>query len=178
MRALGEEFILRLEQLLQGEDAGEFIALMKKTAASAASGADTAAFADSVGLSRGVSGYIYHTMAAVVHEWLIRPRDFRGAVTAIIALGGDTDTTAAILGGIIGAGVGKDGIPGEWIDGICDWPLSVGWIERLSWALHESLRDEKPVGPPALFYPFVAARNFAFLLIVLAHGFRRLLPPY
>jgi ADP-ribosylglycohydrolase len=174
----GEEFIARLEKLLQDEDAGEFIALMKKTVACAASGIDTATFADSIGLSRGVGGYIYHTTAAVIHEWLRRPRDFRGAVTSIIALGGDTDTTAAILGGIIGAGVGKEGIPREWISGICDRPLSVRWIERLSLALHESLCDEKPVSPPSLFYPFTAARNFVFLLIVLAHGFRRLLPPY
>jgi len=177
-RTDGKEFISRLEKLLHGEDAGEFVALMKKTVESAASGADTAAFADSIGLSRGVGGYIYHTTAAVIHEWLISPRDFRQAVTAIIALGGDTDTTAAILGGIIGAGVGKEGIPQEWIAGICDWPLCVGWIERLSMALHESLRLEKPVRPPSLFYPFVAARNFVFLLIVLAHGFRRLFPPY
>lgn len=46
--------------------------------------------------------------------------DFRQAVLEAIGLGGDTDTVAAIVGGIIGARVGEGGIPAEWADGIWD----------------------------------------------------------
>jgi hypothetical protein len=30
----------------------------------------------------------------------------------------------------------------------------------------------------AAFYPFTLLRNLAFMVLVLLHGFRRLLPPY
>ncbi len=41
--------------------------------------------------------------------------DFRQAVTSLIRCGGDADSTAAIVGGIMGSGVGKPGIPREWL---------------------------------------------------------------
>ncbi len=47
--------------------------------------------------------------------------DFEGAVRACAAVGGDMDTTAAIVGGIIGAG---DGVPQVWRDrreALPDW---------------------------------------------------------
>ena len=49
-----------------------------------------------------------------------------------VACGGDTDTTAAIVGGIVGSGVGKAGIPPQWISGIREWPRTVAWMERLA----------------------------------------------
>ena len=35
---------------------------------------------------------------------------------AVIQCGGDADTTGAIVGGIVGASVGREGIPEEWLD--------------------------------------------------------------
>jgi ADP-ribosylglycohydrolase len=46
-------------------------------------------------------------------------------VRSVIECGGDTDTVAAITGGICGAEVGEAGIPAEWINRIRDWPRSV-----------------------------------------------------
>lgn len=95
----------------------------------------------------GVSGYVVTTVQAVIEVWREHPDHYAAAVSKAIGLGGDTDTVAAILGGIVGARVGEEGIPEEWRAGVWD-------------------------GPP---FPF---RNPFFLLIVLGHGFRRLLPPY
>lgn len=112
--------------------------------------------------SRGVSGYVVATVRAALDVWLRRPRDFTAAITEAIELGGDTDTTAAIVGGIVGAGVGEAGIPTEWIEGLWEWPRSV-----------ERMRDGGPYA--GWLTPF---RNAVFLTTVLGHGFRRLLPPY
>ena len=34
------------------------------------------------------------------------------------------------------------------------------------------------IRPPACFWPGILPRNLLFFLIVLAHGFRRIFPPY
>src|SRR5207237_1108787 len=91
----------------------------------------TAAFAESLGLGNGVSGYTYHTVPVALHAWFCKPQDYRAAVLDVVRCGGDTDTTAAILGAIIGAGVGKRGIPNDWLDAIGEWPRSVTWMESL-----------------------------------------------
>jgi ADP-ribosylglycohydrolase len=48
--------------------------------------------------------------------WIAATRldDFTAAVSTTLAAGGDVDTLAAIVGGIVAARVGPDGIPGEW----------------------------------------------------------------
>lgn len=40
--------------------------------------------------------------------------NFREGITKVIALGGDTDTYAAVAGGLLGAYYGEQGIPPEW----------------------------------------------------------------
>jgi ADP-ribosylglycohydrolase len=128
-------------------------------------------------LPNGVSGYIYHTVPVVLQTWFRHPQDYRTAILEIIQCGGDTDTTAAILGGIIGADVGKAGIPKPWITGMIDYPRSVKWMEklgdRLLCALDGDLHPILPINVPLLFL-----RNLVFIAIVLYHGFRRLFPPY
>jgi ADP-ribosylglycohydrolase len=126
---------------------------------------------------RGVSGYMYHTVPAVLFCWLRAPHDFRQSITDIVSLGGDADTTAALLGALAGASLGPGAIPDSWLRGIVDWPRTKAWLKRLGGRLadqHEGL----PAAPLPLFWPAIPLRNAAFLLIVLAHGFRRLLPPY
>jgi ADP-ribosyl-[dinitrogen reductase] hydrolase len=41
--------------------------------------------------------------------------DFRDGITKAVSVGGDTDTYAAIAGGILGAHFGLQGIPDEWL---------------------------------------------------------------
>ena len=121
------------------------------------------------------------TVRLALYCWLRHPGNFRLAVEEVIHLSGDTDSTAAIVGGISGATTGVSGIPQEWIDGILEWPRSVAWMR----ALASRLATQFPAhggpefrGPQPLFWPGLIPRNLLFLVIVLLHGFRRLLPPY
>lgn len=172
-----EAYLRTMERLVGGEDEG-FLELARHAAASARAGETTEAFAASIGTAKGVSGYVYQSVPVVLHAWFRHPTDFRAGVLSLVRCGGDTDTTAAIYGGIVGAAVGKDGIPREWLSALSEWPRTVDWMERLA----AQLADvgvvgvpQKPLALPAL--PLLA-RNVFFAGVVLAHGFRRLGPPY
>ncbi len=171
-------FAQQLAELLADQPAEEFLELVGRAVNSAGRNESAAVFAESLGLSRGVSGYIYHTVPVVLQSWFRHPRDFRAAICDVIACGGDTDSTAAILGGIVGAGVGKEGLPPEWLDDLWEWPRSTKWIEHLAAVLHAAQSTGKSRQPPRLPAWGVLLRNLLFLGIVLFHGFRRLLPPY
>ncbi|QEG02620.1 ADP-ribosyl-[dinitrogen reductase] glycohydrolase [Stieleria maiorica] len=161
-----------------GDGGAELIDLLRQAIRSLDAGETTTAFAESLGLDRGVTGYTYHTVPVAIHAWLSHPNDFRRAVTRIIECGGDADTTAAIVGGIVGAGVRREGIPTEWLDGIWEWPRSVPWMQRLGATLADSLDDVGLVKSPTVNPIAVLLRNLLFLFVVLFHGFRRLAPPY
>jgi len=173
-----EQFVQKLKNVLGDAPAAEFLELVDRAVQSAGRTETGAQFAASLGLSRGVTGYIYHTVPVVLQVWFRHPRDFRGAMRDVILCGGDTDTTAAILGGIIGAGVGKQGLPEEWLRGLWEWPLTVGWMEQLAAQLGAAHVASVPARPPHLPIAGVVPRNLLFLAVVLFHGLRRLLPPY
>jgi ADP-ribosyl-[dinitrogen reductase] hydrolase len=156
----------------------EFLQLIEQACNSVEAGQTTELFAAQLGLERGVSRYIYHTVLVVIHAWLRHPQDYAQAILEVVRCGGDTDTTAAILGGIIGASVGKNGIPTPWLNGLWEWPRTKEWIELLG----QRLADVTILGvkQQALSVPFykILLRNLLFFLVVIFHGFRRLLPPY
>lgn len=134
-----------------------------------------------LGLSRGVTGYIVHTVAMSLYCWLRNPTSFRDAVEDVILLGGDTDTTGAITGALAGATLGVEAIPPEWMSGLMEWPRSREWMRRLACLLAE--QSSRPAGQRTgdrvpLFWPGIVPRNIFFTGIVLFHGLRRLLPPY
>lgn len=131
--------------------------------------------ANRLGLARGVSGYVNHTVPLALYCWLRSPGDYRAAVEEVILLGGDTDSTAAIVGGLVGATAGVAAIPGEWLRALREWPRSVSWMRRLAAHLAREGAGRRPV---PLFWPGLVPRNLLFLVVVLLHGFRRLLPPY
>ena len=83
----------------------------------------------------------------------------------------------SVAGALIGAGVGDTGFPTEWRDGICEWPRSMAVMERIADRLAKQQVSQTVVGPTTYFWPGLIARNFLFLIIVLAHGFGRLLRP-
>lgn len=152
--------------------------LLARVETSVAAGTRTEAFAEAIGCGRGVSGYVYHTVPVVLHAWLSHPRDFRAAVAAVVRCGGDADTTAAIVGAVVGAGVGRAGIPAEWRDRLAEWPRSVAWMGRLADAAGAAVAAGAARRPPRVPPVIGLVRNAAFLVVVLAHAARRLLPPY
>ncbi|UCE88301.1 MAG: ADP-ribosylglycohydrolase family protein, partial [Pseudomonadota bacterium] len=167
-----------LDSLLQGDDADELLALVERVKASVEANETTQAFAEQLGLARGVSGYMYHTVPVTLHGWLSHQQDLGGAVVEVIRCGGDCDSTAAIVGAMVGAGVGVAGIPPEWRARLIDWPRTVAWMQALADKLADTVAGAQPAKAPRLFAPAIVLRNVAFLGVVLAHGLRRLLPPY
>ncbi|WP_329526545.1 ADP-ribosylglycohydrolase family protein [Streptomyces sp. NBC_01462] len=61
------------------------------------------------------NGAVWPCLGSAV--WALRNTDsYEGAVRAAVDLGGDTDTVAAVTGGLAGAVHGADGIPGRWLE--------------------------------------------------------------
>ena len=160
------------------DSAEEFLGLISRAVDSTKEGHSTETFAARLGLEKGISGYIYHTVPVLIHAWFRHPRDLKPALLEAIKCGGDTDTVAAILGGIVGAAVGKEGIPQEMRSNLRDWPLTLQYLESLGEKLYEVVSEGNPQNAPSI--PFIGSllRNLFFMCIVLIHGFRRLLPPY
>ena len=61
------------------------------------------------------SGYVVHTLEASI--WiLLNTSNYKDAVLKAVNLGDDTDTTAAVTGGLAGLYYGIENIPTNWID--------------------------------------------------------------
>ncbi len=161
-----------------GADAREFLDLSERLTSSVLAEESTEAFAAAIGQAHGVSGYTLHTVPVALHAWLSHYGDYRGAVVAAIRCGGDTDTIAAIAGGIAGAHCGPEGIPQEWRAGVWDWPRSMTWMTKLAGKAASAVASGQGERGLALFWPGLLVRNLFFLAVMLGHGFRRLLPPY
>ena len=116
-------------------------------------------------LEKGVGGYIYYTLPMVLHVWLNYKNDFQKAIVEMVKCGGDTDTTGAILGAIIGSNGKK--LPQSWIKGIVDYPLSVKVIQEVSLRLERSSSHKSEEKALWLPYPLIFLRNMVFLIIVL-----------
>ncbi len=174
----GHLLLSRMRHVLDGHDSYHFVSLVEQAVDSARSGERVSNLALRLGSLHGISGFIEHTVPCVIQVWLRYPDDFQGALKEIIAAGGDTDTTAAILAAIIGAGQGKGGIPDPWLRGVVDWPRDRRWIERLGQRLAQHLDGKPAVAVPDYAWPLLPLRNLVLLLLMLGHGVRRLLPPY
>ena len=173
------DYLRSLDLLMPEEQAREFRELAARALRSAEAGQSAAQFAASIGSTRGISGYCYHTVPVVLQTWFRHGDNLEQGLPEIIRAGGDTDTAGAIFAAIVGARAEKRGIPAAWLDGIVEWPRGIEWLERLGTAVATSLDADAPVvRSPGYFWPGILPRNLLFLCIVLLHGFRRLLPPY
>jgi hypothetical protein len=60
------------------------------------------------------SGYVVHTLEAAI--WCLLTTDnYRDVVLKAVNMGEDTDTTAAVTGGLAGLIYGKGAIPADWL---------------------------------------------------------------
>ncbi len=124
-------------------------------------------FAASISCPRAISGYVLHTLPAVLFFWLSSPLNPRAAIESAIRRGGDTDTIAALVGGLSALSSGPQSLPQDWLNGIVDFPLNPHALTIL-----------ESRNLPASRWLALPFRNLFFLLVVLAHAARRLLPPY
>lgn len=81
------------------------------------------------------SGYVIHTLEASL--WcLLNSTTYAEAVLKAVNLGEDTDTTAAVTGGLAGLYFGMDQIPAQWIDSLARkediFDLAQRWEQAMS----------------------------------------------
>lgn len=96
---------------------------------------------------------------------------------SLIRQGGDTDTTAAVFGGIVGVRHGENlfaAVSGIW----CELLLTPDFFAALAKQADEACQSGRPQKAWRFGGMVTFARNLIMMVIVLAHGFRRLLPPY
>ena len=63
------------------------------------------------------SGFVLATLQVGVWA-LLQPSSLEDVLVTIVNLGGDADTTAAVVGGLLGARHGAAAIPGRWVDAL------------------------------------------------------------
>lgn len=164
--------------LQEAGDDPEWNEILAAMATASQDGLSVADFARSLGLARGVTGYVYHTVPVAAYAWFRHFRSFEDTLSAVLDCGGDSDSTGAIAGALAGAVAGERGIPADWIRDILDWPRSTTLLRTLADRLARSAKDGTPGSPVAYFWPGILPRNLLFLVVVLLHGLRRLAPPY
>jgi ADP-ribosyl-[dinitrogen reductase] hydrolase len=127
----------------------------------------------------GTSGFVEHTLAMASFAYASRgDGPMEALVPAVCAVGGDTDSIAAIVGAWFGAQHGPAGLPPVWRDSLQRGPFGAAHLRALARDLAAVERGDV-LGTPASFSWLSAlARNLALYPVVLAHGFRRLAPPY
>jgi ADP-ribosylglycohydrolase len=191
------EIISRCKAALPSDpESDELRVLLDRVLAAVEAQQSVAEFAASLGLERGVTGYMYHTVPVALFAWLRHRSDYRTAIESVIRCGGDTDTVAAIAGSLLGCELGADAIPPEWLNRYRDFPFGAGyirWIGRQAAFRFVGETVEVPLLTRMLFYlvatPFdelllairavlTLPRNLFFFAVVMAHVVRRMLPPY
>lgn len=94
------------------------------------------------------SGYVMHTLTAAI--WcLLTSQSFEETVLKAVNLGGDTDTTGCVAGGLAGACFGVQSIPVDWKSGLArhgDVDMLFGQFLKKIPALspHEVIAEFKP----------------------------------
>ena len=66
----------------------------------------------------GTEGNALESVAFAIATFFRHPADFRAGVLEAVNAGGDADTTASMVGGMIGANVGLAGIPADLVEGL------------------------------------------------------------
>lgn len=85
------------------------------------------------------SGYVIHTLEAALWSWL-NTSSYAEAVLTAVNLGDDTDTTAAVTGGLAGIEYGFDSIPNHWVDAIHRKDDIIDLANRLEITLNSSFK--------------------------------------
>jgi ADP-ribosylglycohydrolase len=127
--------------------------------------------ASELGCPDYVTGFAFHSVPVALYAWLRHRGDPTMCIGSVLRCGGDTDTIGAIAGALLGAEGGCSVFPPAWQGRIADWPLSCSRLRAAGSALASG--SSVPVG---WWWPFLPIRNVVFIIIILMHGFRRLLP--
>jgi ADP-ribosyl-[dinitrogen reductase] hydrolase len=135
-----------------------------------------------LGCPKGPTGYVRHTVPCALLCWLRHPDDFRSAAEEAIFAGGDTDSVAAIAGGVMGCSdKGRSSIPDAWLDRHWEPAAPRAEAQRLAKALLDALAHGASGRPSvkgralgALMAMCRLPRNLCMVGVVVYVAFRRL----
>jgi ADP-ribosyl-[dinitrogen reductase] hydrolase len=171
----------QLKDLLQSVDniESEWLNIIEQIIDSLEKNLSAQEFAEILGQHKGVSGYVYKTVPIAIYAWYQHFDNFRDGLEAVFNCGGDTDTVGAITGALLGVSLGDEKIPLSWQNQLKDYPRNLQLLRAIAEKLHHNINNNyTPTQAVKYSWWWLIPRNFIFLLIVLMHGFRRLLPPY
>jgi ADP-ribosyl-[dinitrogen reductase] hydrolase len=105
--------------LVRGDDPEAAVRKSVEVVLDRAGGEELEFLVDAVGRERAVDGpdqgFCLYT-AAIGLQAVARSVDFEDELIQVVRLGGDTDTNAAVAGGLLGAAVGASGLPSGWLE--------------------------------------------------------------
>lgn len=93
------------------------------------------------------AGWVAEEALAISVYCALVAEDFRKGVLLAVNHGGDSDSTGSIAGQVLGAMLGVDGIPAEWLDGLRLRSV----VERVSGDLYDAFYEDRVF--PAEEYP-------------------------
>ncbi|HEY9059379.1 MAG TPA: ADP-ribosylglycohydrolase family protein [Pseudobacteroides sp.] len=167
-----------LKKLLIDYESNEFLKLIEDVVKSIYNGESSKEYVKRIGLEKGISGYIYHTVPVVIHSWLSYKGDFRRSIIEMIECGGDTDTTAAILGSILGGSVTAAGIPEDLQKNFYLFPYPTKYFEDIAQVLGNRSKRISEIQIKEPFWGLSLCRNLIFIPVIVFYVIRRMLPPY
>jgi ADP-ribosylglycohydrolase len=127
----------------------------------------------------GTSGFVVHTLAMAAYAFASRGDGaLEDLLPELYGVGGDTDSIGAIVGAWYGALHGGSALPARWVDALQSGPFGAAHLRALAADLARLSHGERPATPARFSWIYAMARNLALYPVVLAHGFRRLAPPY
>ena len=80
------------------------------------------------------SGYVVDTIEAAIWS-ILHASDYRETILCAVNMGGDTDTVAAIAGGLAGIMYGYEQIPSDWIESIAHKDMILSLCNRFAKAI-------------------------------------------
>lgn len=122
------------------------------------------------GIEVGTSGFILHSLATAVLHFVRSADKPLEAMQDCIRSGGDTDSNTAILGAWLGALNGEKALPQELSGKLQSGPFGREHLQKLGQALHQKTE------PPKYSHLRATATNLALYPVIIAHGFRRMIP--
>ncbi len=129
------------------------------------------------GWESGISGFIVPTTVMATYCFLRYPTNFDRAIRATVRLGGDTDSIAAIVGGLVGAHIGFDKLPKDLVARIKVAPHDAEWISEMAVRLSHWPHgvDDLHFAPALPSNPLMQVfRNLLMLVLILVHLAMRL----
>lgn len=161
-----------VEQLAELSEDAEWQGHLERIREGLHTGYSLADFAAAMGLTKGVSGYAYHTAPVALFAVLGDHGPFEKTLGAVLDLGGDTDSVGAVAAALLALRDGAEAIPRRWLEGVKDWPVSIRALEGLAADMANDGDGKCLRLSPWKMIP----RNLIMLAIVLGHGLRRLWP--